>query len=216
MIEAVNQIVMKRINEIKPYVRNPRQNDKTVDLLVEIIPKVGFNVPIVIDHDGVIVKGHSRYKAAIRLGMEEVPCVVTDADEEAIKLDRIADNKVSEFSEWLDEELLHEVDMINIDFDFGELGIEVPQFNMDFSMPDFTDDEDEQDTAAADEERRRRFLEMQANAPTVEFATEKSVARAEKKVQDVVRKEKLYKSVCEKCGHIQFVRPQDAIEVDAE
>ena len=47
-MEIVNQIVMKKISEVKPYVRNPRKNDKTVNLLVEIIPKVGFNVPLVI------------------------------------------------------------------------------------------------------------------------------------------------------------------------
>ena len=76
-MEIVNQIVMKKISEVKPYVRNPRKNDKTVNLLVEIIPKVGFNVPLVIDRNGIIVKGHARYSAAIRLGMEEIPCVVT-------------------------------------------------------------------------------------------------------------------------------------------
>ena len=80
-MEIVNQIVMKKISEVKPYVRNPRKNDKTVNLLVEIIPKVGFNVPLVIDRNSIIVKGHARYAAAIRLGMEEIPCVVTDADE---------------------------------------------------------------------------------------------------------------------------------------
>ena len=77
-MEIVNQIVMKKISEVKPYVRNPRKNDKTVNLLVEIIPKVGFNVPLVIDRNSIIVKGHARYAAAIRLGMEEIPCVVTD------------------------------------------------------------------------------------------------------------------------------------------
>ena len=117
-MEIVKRIVMKKISEIKPYVRNPRKNDKTVNLLVEIIPKVGFNVPLVIDRNGVIVKGHARYAAAIRLGMEEVPCVVTDADEETIKLDRLADNRISEFSEWINDELLHEIDMLNLDFDF--------------------------------------------------------------------------------------------------
>ena len=117
-MEIVKQIVMKKISEVKPYVRNPRKNDKTVNLLVEIIPKVGFNVPLVIDRNGVIVKGHARYAAAIRLGMEEVPCVVTDADEETIKLDRLADNRISEFSEWVNDELLHELDMLNLDFDF--------------------------------------------------------------------------------------------------
>ena len=54
-MEIVNQIVMKKISEVKPYVRNPRKNDKTVNLLVEIIPKVGFNVPLVIDRNHEIV-----------------------------------------------------------------------------------------------------------------------------------------------------------------
>lgn len=127
-MEIVNQIVMRKISEVRPYVRNPRKNDKTVNLLVEIIPKVGFNVPLVIDRAGVIVKGHARYAAAIRLGMQEIPCVVTDADEETIKLDRLADNRISEFSEWIDEDLLHEVDMLNLDFDFDldALGFSVP------------------------------------------------------------------------------------------
>ena len=127
-MEIVNQIVMKKISEVKPYVRNPRKNDKTANLLVEIIPKVGFNVPLVIDRNGIIVKGHARYAAAIRLGMEEIPCVVTDADEETIKLDRLADNRISEFSEWINDELLHEIDMLNLDFDFDleSLGFPAP------------------------------------------------------------------------------------------
>ena len=116
-MEVVNKIIMKKISEVRPYVRNPRKNDKTVDLLVEVIPKVGFNVPLVIDKAGVIVKGHARYAAAIRLGMTELPCVVTDADEETIRLDRLTDNKISEFSEWIDEEMMHELDTLNLDFD---------------------------------------------------------------------------------------------------
>jgi site-specific DNA-methyltransferase (adenine-specific) len=55
-IDVSKQIVMKKLNEVKPYVRNPRKNDKTVDLLCKIIPKVGFNVPLVIDENGIIVK----------------------------------------------------------------------------------------------------------------------------------------------------------------
>ncbi len=61
-MEVVNKIVMKKLNEIKPYFKNPRKNDKTVEMLVKVIPQVGFNVPILIDKDGVIVKGHARYK----------------------------------------------------------------------------------------------------------------------------------------------------------
>ena len=149
-MEIVNQIVMKKLNEVKPYFRNPRRNDKTVEMLVKVIPQVGFNVPILIDKDGVIVKGHARYKAAFKLGMEEVPCVVTNASEEQIKLDRITDNKISELSEWLDEGLAHEIDMLDISFEgiLGDLDLKndviESQFSeteleqVDFTEPDIT------------------------------------------------------------------------------
>ncbi len=83
-------------------------------------------MPLVIDRNSIIVKGHARYAAAIRLGMEEIPCVVTDADEETIKLDRLADNRIFEFSEWINDELLHEIDMSNLDFDFDLESIGFP------------------------------------------------------------------------------------------
>ena len=55
-IYVSKEMVLKNINEIKPYWRNPRHNDKTVEALVKVIPDVGFNVPLVIDSEGVIVK----------------------------------------------------------------------------------------------------------------------------------------------------------------
>lgn len=110
-----DKIVFKKINEIKPYARNPRRNEKTIDLLCELIPQVGFNVPLVIDKKGIIVKGHARYAAAIRLGMTEVPCIVTHADEEAVKVDRITDNKIAEFSTWENAELEREISGISMD-----------------------------------------------------------------------------------------------------
>ena len=119
-INMVSEIVQKKVSEIKPYVRNPRKNDKTVELLTQVIPKVGFNVPIVIDKEGVIVKGHARFTAAIRLKMDTVPCVITYAAEETIKLDRIADNKISEFSEWMTEGLVEELKSMKTDYNTQE------------------------------------------------------------------------------------------------
>lgn len=135
-ITIESNVVMKKVNEVKPYVRNPRKNDKTVDLLCKIIPKVGFNVPLVIDEKGVIVKGHARFAAAIKLGMEEIPCIIAHADEEVIKADRITDNKISEFSEWLNDEVMHEIDMINFDIDFNDFGFAVPTLD---DVPTFDD-----------------------------------------------------------------------------
>jgi hypothetical protein len=106
MVETVNEIVMVPVEEIRPFAGNPRVNDATVDKLCELIPKVGFNVPLVVSRrDGMLVKGHARLKAAIRLSMPEVPVVYSDADSETCRLDRISDNRVGEFSTW-DEVLL--------------------------------------------------------------------------------------------------------------
>ena len=209
-IDVSKEIVMKKINEVKPYIRNPRKNDKTVDLLVKVIPKVGFNVPLVIDENGIIVKGHARFIAAIRLGMEEIPCIITHADPETIKADRIADNKISEFSEWINEELMHEIDMINIDFDFEELGLPVIKFD---DIPAFEDfDEDDNGEQEISEEQKQKlyqeFLEQQAqqNAVEVQMTSEKDIQQAIQKQQNTPAKPiNYYKCVCDKCGNVMFV-----------
>ena len=116
------QIINKNINEIKPYERNPRKNDEAVKYVAESIKQFGFKVPIIIDKDGIIVAGHTRYKASRELSLEEVPCIIADdLSKEQIKAFRLADNKVAEIAEWdidlLDTEL---DDILNIDMsDFG-------------------------------------------------------------------------------------------------
>lgn len=102
------KIENKRTEDLKPYERNPRRNDQAVDAVANSIKAFGFKVPIIIDKDNVIVAGHTRYKAAKKLGLTEVPCIVADdLNEEQIKAFRLADNKVAEQSEW-DFELLEE------------------------------------------------------------------------------------------------------------
>ena len=223
-IEVVNKIVMRKLTDIKPYFRNPRTNEKTVKALVELIPKVGFNVPIVIDPDGVIIKGHARYKAAFQLGLEQVPCVVSHADEESQKLDRLSDNKTSELSEWVTDDLLHELDMLNTDFDLSTLGF--PELNIDdviggaegFSFDDMGFDSESPATEGEEERRLRyqQFLESQPKAPPAEMITSAaSIERALQKQQNVPEKPKRYfKMVCEHCGHIMFVAEGDAIFED--
>lgn len=94
-------IVNLRIGEIKPYENNPRKNDGAVEAVANSIKEFGFKVPIVIDKNKVIVTGHTRYKAAQELGLEEVPCLIADdLTQEQIKAFRLADNKVGEIAEW--------------------------------------------------------------------------------------------------------------------
>ena len=115
-------IIEKSITEVKPYEKNPRKNDQSVDKVANSIKEFGFKVPIVIDKYNVIVCGHTRYKAAKKLGLSVVPCVVADdLTEEQIKAYRLADNKVGEDSLW-DMDLLSDElgDILDLDMsDFG-------------------------------------------------------------------------------------------------
>lgn len=117
-------IIEKKTTELIPYENNPRNNDGAVDAVAASIKEFGFKVPIVIDANGVIVAGHTRLKAAKKLGLETVPCIIADdLSEEQIKAFRLADNKAAELAEW-DEELLNaelekiaEINMSDFGFD---------------------------------------------------------------------------------------------------
>ncbi|GJQ27728.1 MAG: methyltransferase [Phycisphaerae bacterium] len=94
-------IELRPLAAIKPYEKNPRINDAAVDAVAESIRRFGFRQPIVVDADGVIVCGHTRYRAAQKLGLAEVPVhVATDLTPEQIRAYRIADNKTAELAEW--------------------------------------------------------------------------------------------------------------------
>ena len=119
------QIIEKSIDELKPYEKNPRKNDKSVDKVAQSIDQFGFRVPVVIDKDNVIVCGHTRYKAAKKLHLASVPCVVADdLTDEQIKAYRLADNKVGEDSEWDIDLLQGELDDI-IDIDMADFGFDL-------------------------------------------------------------------------------------------
>ena len=118
------EIVLKKLTEIKPYEKNPRKNDAAVKYVAASIEKFGFKQPIVIDRDGIIVAGHTRYKAAKKLNLKSVPCIVADdLTDEEIKAYRLADNKVAEKAEWDYDLLPEELNGIN-DFDMLEFGFD--------------------------------------------------------------------------------------------
>ena len=113
------------MTELHPYEKNPRKNDRAVEYVSRSISEFGFKVPMVITKDGVIVCGHTRYKAAKKLGLEKVPCVIADdLTDEQIKAFRLADNKVGEFAEWIpdlvDDEIAGIFDIDMSDFGFDE------------------------------------------------------------------------------------------------
>ena len=95
------QITNKKISDLKEYENNPRDNTQAVDAVANSIKEFGFKVPIIVDNQNIIIAGHTRYKAAISLGLEEVPCIVaSDLTPEQVKAFRLADNKVGEIATW--------------------------------------------------------------------------------------------------------------------
>lgn len=119
------QIIKKNVSELVPYENNPRHNDDAVEYVANSIEQFGFKVPIIIDKDNVIVAGHTRLKAAKKLGMEYVPCILADdLSDEQIRAFRLADNKVGELAGWdftkRDEELAKILDIDMSMFSFKE------------------------------------------------------------------------------------------------
>jgi DNA modification methylase len=124
------KIVFKKIQDLIEYENNPRDNEAAVDAVANSIKEFGFKVPIVITNENVIIAGHTRLKASIKLGLLEVPCIIADdLNEDQIKAYRLADNKTAELASWdfskLEEELLN-INMDMLQFGFEELEKEVP------------------------------------------------------------------------------------------
>ena len=133
-------ITEKRLETLKPYENNPRNNDSAVEAVANSIREFGFKVPIVLDKNDVIVAGHTRYKAAQMLGMETVPCIVADdLTDEQIKAFRLADNKVGELAGWdFDILALELADISNIDMSAFGFYEDVQETTDDIIEDDYT------------------------------------------------------------------------------
>ena len=135
------EIVNVPIADIAPYENNPRKNDKAVDVVEKSIKEFGFLVPVILDDKNIVVAGHTRVKAAYKLGMKSVPVIYTEGlTDTQIKAFRIMDNKTHEYSNWnwksLKEELIElqnqEIDMDLTGFTEAEitrlLGLDEEEF----------------------------------------------------------------------------------------
>ena len=114
------------ISKIKPYENNPRDNTNAVAEVAESIKQYGFQQPIVVDKNGVIIVGHTRYLAAKSLGMTTVPVIwASNLSDQQVKGYRLADNKTSDYSVWDNKKLLKELQEIDKDIytGFKESGI---------------------------------------------------------------------------------------------
>ena len=158
------KVKQKKLSSITPYWRNPRDNDESVPATAASIRRFGFKVPIVVDTEGVIVTGHTRYKAATELGLETVPVIVADDLTPAeCKAYRLADNKVGEKSRWNGEALIAEL----LELQDSEL-LETDEITMDEFGFDLIETPEE---AAEEEETETTDFDYEAPAPA-ELKTE--------------------------------------------
>src|SRR5258708_949858 len=117
-------VEMRAITSIRPYENTPRLNDAAVDAVAASIKECGFRQPIVVDEDGVIIVGHTRYKAALQLGLTEVPVhVAAGLSPAQAKAYRLADNQPAQLSGWDEDKLpLEVVALQDMGFDLNLTG----------------------------------------------------------------------------------------------
>src|SRR3982075_3293798 len=115
------EIEQRPITSIRPYEKNPRLNDAAVDAVAASIREFGFRQPIVVDEQGVIIVGHTRFKAALKLGLTEVPVhVAVGLSPAQARAYRLADNQTASLSSWDDDKLpLELVALQGMDFDLN-------------------------------------------------------------------------------------------------
>lgn len=118
---AKGKLSTMRMEDIRPYPNNPRRNDGAVDTVAESIRQCGYVAPIIVDEDGVILAGHTRYKALQKLGYKNADVLVKSGmTEEQKKKYRLLDNKTGELAEWDYDLLEMELDGL----DFGSLDLD--------------------------------------------------------------------------------------------
>lgn len=152
-----------------PYINNPRINDNAVDVVAASIKEFGFKNPILIDRENVIIAGHTRLKAAKKLGLKEVPTIkVEDLTDEQVKALRLVDNKTGELAEW-DWNVL-EKELAELEFEFGSEKLESMGFELECIDPDEFGTEFELPDGEQGEMRTMSFQLHVRQKETIEYA----------------------------------------------
>ena len=129
------EIVYKNVSELKLNPRNPRKNDGAVESVAKSIEKYGFKNPLIIDDAGVVWCGNTRLKAARKLKLKEVPCIVAnDLTPEQIREYALLDNKTNELADWDFDLLAEELD----ELDLGD-------FDIDWNLPNISEEIERKD-----------------------------------------------------------------------
>lgn len=204
-----------KLSEIFPYYDNPRDNTNAVEPTKESIKRFGFVKPILVDKAGVIIAGHTRYVAAYQLGMEFVPVVYSDMDDEMAKKYRILDNKLAEKSSFDEDQLLEELRNMEVPTDMQAFFFEDINQMLNFSLDSINQQAEEyggfqDDYSQVDEEN--------FEAPSKEEAGESEEAPSDEEedpAKDLfVLKERedgshYMKVVCPYCGNMETIEIED-------
>jgi DNA modification methylase len=144
-------ITSVKIADITPYKDNPRTNKNAVNVVKKSLSEFGFQQPLVLDKDNIIIVGHTRFEAAKELGFESVPCfIATELTEEKIKAYRIMDNKSAEYASWNLGLLSKEItQLLEADYDLDFTGFsefELEEMGFDLNLESFVEEpkEDEE------------------------------------------------------------------------
>ena len=165
-----HQIEYLKTDDLIPYDKNPRFNDEAVPAVVESIKTAGFLVPIVIDKNNVIAAGHTRLKAAKKLGLKEVPCIrADDLTDQEIQAFRLADNRTSELATWNTDLLNEELKEIT-DIDMSALGFaeELESIDLDDDLDTAFDDKNDDVMYFSSDEIQEEIVNDWKNYETVE------------------------------------------------
>ena len=175
------------IGRVTPYENNPRDNDSAVSAVRASIEEFGWQQPIVVDKDGVIIAGHTRYKAALEMGAETVPVAVADMlTEEQVRAYRLADNKTHDLSGWLDAVLQDELDAIE-DIDMSAFGFDLAE-DVDFSnLEAMMGEKDEEYQAFEDKFKPKHTTDDCFTPPAVYEAVKEWVLREYGHTGEIVR-----------------------------
>ena len=204
-----------KLSEIFPYYDNPRDNTNAVEPTKESIKRFGFVKPILVDKAGVIIAGHTRYVAAYQLGMEFVPVVYSDMDDEKAKKYRILDNKLAEKSSFDEDQLLEELRNMEVPTDMQAFFFEDINQMLNFSLDSINQQAEEyggfqDDYSQVDEDN--------FEAPSNEEAGESEEAPSDEEedpAKDLfVLKERedgshYMKVVCPYCGNMETIEIED-------
>lgn len=204
-----------KLSEIFPYYDNPRDNTNAVEPTKESIKRFGFVKPILVDKAGVIIAGHTRYVAAYQLGMEFVPVVYSDMDDEMAKKYRILDNKLAEKSSFDEDQLLEELRNMEVPTDMQAFFFEDINQMLNFSIDSINHQAEEY---GGFQEDYSQVEEENFESPSNEEAGESEEASSDEEEDPAndlfVLKERedgshYMKVVCPYCGNMETIEIED-------